>query len=410
MHISVIFHKLIRAGLIIGISLFFLQPFYLPFYHHAPRSGAIHTIVVKKPRVTIIPTSSYLPDPVYTSENLGINLPWLDTHDGKEFFNWLGKAYRSDLIENDLADIEKMGITKVRTFCQMESIFEYKDGEFQMNQRYAQHLDDYLDRAKRHHISVICVMGDGNYEGEAQNLDGHLHLELIQTLSGREVYKKAYQKYITYFKKHDNILMWEIHNEPYGLLSWSKAAKEKHVTRDQMHAYLKDAYSVIKPLVGSVYVGFSDLEEKEQEVFQNFSSDTLRKKYIDDVTDVYAMHIYRGNEQQIFDFSKVTTKPKWVLELGSYNYNDPDSKEHPLPAAYELYDEEENYVAVVPIARKLQATGFSLIMPWGFTSNFGMVEHNRDGTHTLKKLTLYMKEQLQQSKQLLDTPTSVPTR
>jgi hypothetical protein len=39
-------------------------------------------------------------------------------------------------------------------------------------------------------------------------------------------------------------------------------------------------------------------------------------------------------------------------------------------------------------------TKFGMASPWAFTANNGMVKHNPDGSHTLLKLALFMKEQL----------------
>lgn len=393
-----IIYKIFRAVVLMGISLFFLFPFALPF------KNSVINLFTHPPQPTniITPVSKASEDPVdwdqkpvtYTSDNLGINLPWLDTHNGKAEINWLNKSYKSNLIENDLKTIQEMGITKIRSWCQMESVFNYKDGKFVLNEIYAKNLDDFLNRADKHGISVICVMADGNYKGESKDLDGNFHWDLIQTPEGLEIYKQAYIDYINHFKSHPNILMWDIHNEPYGSTNWSFAAKKLNVTTPQVHTYLLQSYKTIKPLAGNAMVGFSDLEEENQAIFKFFSSETMRKAYVDDSTDVYAMHIYRASPEQVADFRKLNNKPKWVIELGAYNYSDPDAVGHPIAAANELYNTDENYIAVTQISKKLLNSGFSLIMPWGFSANDGMVKHNPDGTHTLLRLAQFMKDQL----------------
>ena len=46
------------------------------------------------------------------------------------------------------------------------------------------------------------------------------------------------------------------------------------------------------------------------------------------------------------------------------------------------------------ITEKLIDSGFSCVYPWAWSSNTGMVVHNPDGTHTIKKLPIWMKSQL----------------
>ena len=141
-------------------------------------------------------------------------------------------------------------------------------------------------------------------------------------------------------------------------------------------------------------MGISELEEEEQEMYQIFSDTEKRRMFIDDVTDVYSMHIYRNNASQVADFSNLTGKPKWVVELGAYNYDDPYAKEHPVPGFSELFDTNKNYNATIDISRKLLNSNFTIIMPWAFTSNNGMVRHNTNGSHELLKFAQFMKKQL----------------
>lgn len=392
--------RFFQFSIVITITIFFL----FPYYHAGSAIFSKKNDFSTKKDASIINPLSKNPvksdiildeKPVtYTSDNLGINLPWLDLHNGKEVSNWLNTKYNTKLIDDDLSEIRSLGVTKVRTFCQMESIYNFSNGRFVLNELYAKNLDDYLNRAEKYGISVVCVIGDWNYNETPKDLEGFIHLDLIRTKEGQQVYKDAYISYINRFKIHKNILMWEIVNEPYASLTWSPSARELNITPQIVHAFLVQSYNTIKALAGNTFVGFSDLEEEQQSIFKLYSDPNKRKTFVDDCTDVYAMHIYRASSSEVADFSNLNDKPKWVLELGSYNYYDSDGSEHPFPAFNELYDQNENYVAVVQISRKLINSGFTLIMPWSFTSNSGMVKHNSDGSHTLYRLTQFIKDQL----------------
>lgn len=409
--------KVLQGTLVITITTFFLLPYFRAssaVFNSQNKSQAesyISPLATDGSSLTVNNTTyeSWSNQAVvYTPDNLGISLPWLDLHNGTEEINWLNTKYKPKLIENDLTTIQSMGITKVRAFCQMESIFNYTNGEFVLNEEYAKNLDDFLNRAEKHGIAVICVLGDGNYDGSPKDLSGNFHWDLIQKPEGLQVYKDAYVAYIDRFSSHRNILMWDIFNEPYGSLTWSFSAKALKITPDQVHSYLLQSYKVVKPLAGNAFVGFSDIEEEQQSIYQLFSDPNKRKKLVDDCTDIYAMHIYRALASEVADFRSLNGKPKWVLELGNYNYSDPEAIEHPIPADHELYNPEENYIAVTQISRKLLNSGFTLIMPWGFASNNGMVKHNPDGSHTLLKLAQFMKDQLLLYKSSLEvSPSSV---
>ncbi len=389
MPVKAIVFKLTRAFLLMGVSLYFLSPFITPAFYDT-------NILSLTPKI-IDPAPTK--QSKFNSNNLGINLPWLDLGDGTQVLNWLNTNYNGALIEEDIQFVSKMGITQIRSFCQMESVFNYTDGKFILNDEYAANLDNFLDTAENHGLKVICVMGNGNHDGNPQDLDGFLRWEMLQSEAGLVAYKNAYEDYINRFKHHDNILMWEINNEPYSSITWSGAAQSFNITQDQVHNYLVMAYQTIKPMVGQTLVGFSDLEEKQQPKYRTYSDEAFRVKYIDDSTDVYSMHIYRMSADEIADFSNLTSKPKWVTELGAYNYDDPQAVNHPVPGHNELYDPDANYSAVTSIGEKLIDTGFTLIMPWSFTSNPGLVKHNPDGSHTLLKLGLYINEQLNGSAQ-----------
>ena len=332
----------------------------------------------------------------YTADSLGINLPWLDLHNGEDFkfvYNWLNASYHRALIEADFAEIEAMGIRKIRCFCAMEWVFDFRDGAFHLNPENAKKLDHFLGRAEHHGIQAIVVMGDGNSDSKSA-LDGKFRWSLIRSAQGRQIYADAYVAYVRRFGCHRNILMWEVHNEPYGVLTWSPAARALGITQEQVHDYLRLSYTSLKPVAGDVPVGFSEMEEKEQDKYHMFGDEAKRKALIDDSTDIYSMHFYRASPDQIEDFRTLAGKPKWASELGSYNYSDRRAKGHPLPANNELYDGPKNDQAVRPLAQKLINSGFTLIMPWAFSSNPGVVTHNRNGTHTLGPLALYIKREL----------------
>lgn len=340
----------------------------------------------------------------YASDSLGINLPWLDLHSGDDFrlaYNWLGASWDSSLAESDLEEIEAMGVRKIRCFCVMESVFDFRGGTFRLNPDHARHLDDFLDRSERHNIQVICVMSDGNAGKRPR--EGQFRWNLIQSREGRQIYADAYVEYIRRFGHHHNILMWEVNNEPYGSLTWSPAARARRITQEDVHDYLRLSYLSLKPFAGDVPVGFSEMEEKEQDKYHMFGDACRRRTLIDDCTDVYSMHFYRAAPDQIEDFRALTGKPKWATELGSYNYSDPNAKSHPLPANDELYDGAKNDQAVRLLAPKLIYSGFTLIMPWAFSSNPGLVAHNRDGTHTLGPLARYIKRELTEAGAVVTT-------
>ena len=93
--------------------------------------------------------------------------------------------------------------------------------------------------------------------------------------------------------------------------------------------------------------------------------------------------------------SEITGKPKWCLELGSYNYDDPTGVDHAgLPAHDELLREAPNYHAFRRLSRALLAVGFDLFMPWSMASNPGMFVHEPDGRHLVKELPRWMAGQI----------------
>lgn len=319
----------------------------------------------------------------FTSENTGVNLPWLNKHDGYQSTNWLNVDYDSTKIEADLALVESLGFTKIRTFLQIESVMAY-DAGFTWNVTAKANLNDFFDRCENHGISVIAVMNSGNHDGECASLDGKFRWDLPKTQGGIDVMVAAQTLYINELKTRD-ILMFEFCNEPYCELTWSAGAISAGTTKAQMHTYLVQSYNNAK-LLTDIPVGFSELEEEEQEIYQTFSSASNRANYVDDCTDIYSMHIYRPDSSYVYDFSSVVGKTKWCSEFGHLNYNDPSASEHPAAGNLELYKEASNFDAVMSISPKLINDGFGLIMPWSVADNNGFIKHNADGSHGVCRL------------------------
>jgi len=235
------------------------------------------------------------------------------------------------------------------------------------------------------------IMGDGGSTHEKpKSLDGHFHWELLQSAEGLRAIRDACVDYVNRYKKFKNILMWEIANEPYGNMTWAKYPQDLGISQDQTYRYLKIVYDALKPLTNA-YVGFSDMEEEQQEKYRLFSNDEFRKNYIDGATDVYSIHIYRKSPDELYEFSKLTDKPKWCTELGSYNFTTVDPNTHAGILAHgELWEEKDNFDSVTSIIPKLLRDDFTLILPWSFTGNRGMVIHHQDGSHELRALPLWM--------------------
>jgi hypothetical protein len=268
---------------------------------------------------------------------------------------------------------------------------------FSLDRKAAGHLHDFLDHANKLGVSVIVVMTDGHIDGTEppKNFDGKFRWELVKAEPESSTYLRAFEAYVREFGRHSNVAMWEIQNEPYGNLTWSSWPQSLGVTPDETHRFLLATYQAIKSLAGSVPVGFSDLEEEQQDKYKLFSDPQRRDAFVDDCTDVYSMHCYRGRPDQLFDFTSLTGKPKWCTELGSYNYRDLTGKDHNGVAAdNDLYDEAKNLAVVQSLSLVLFDQGFELVMPWGLTANGGMVAHRSDGGHDLKALPRWMAEQL----------------
>ena len=330
------------------------------------------------------------------NSNLGINFAWLNNHDGSEITNWLNIKYDPAKVNADLDGIQNTGIRKVRAFLQIDSVMSCNGTSFVWNEQSRSNLNDFVKKCKLRGIHLIVVMDTGNSEGNTYtNLDGKFKWPLIKTQQGIDKYLVAQTMYINELKSYNNILMFEIMSEPYAELTWSLDAKASDVTKDDVHNYLKQSYNNAKRLT-NVPVGFSDYEEEEQGKYRTFSDDANREKYIDDCTDIYSMHIYRPDASYLYDFSKLTSKPKWLSEFGNLNYEDLDIAKsyRKLVGHNELYDTEKNFNAVISIAPKAESDGFSGMYLWSWSSNIGMVSHNPDGTHTVKKLLLWVKSQI----------------
>jgi hypothetical protein len=306
---------------------------------------------------------------------------------------WM-EDYRPRLVDDDLDEVERLGVRIIRVFAPVEAVMAYVDKQFVMEARRAEHVDQFLAAAGRRGLKVILVMGDGNVGQQPKSLDGKFRWELVQSADGLKALTAAHVAYVRRFRQHEHVLMWEVANEPYGNLTWAAYPQQLGVSLDQTHGHLRAIYEALRPLTRA-YVGFSDLHEEQQEKYRLFTSPEFRRRYIDDATDVYALHIYRASPDEVPDFSQLRGKPKWCSELGSYNYMDETGAGHAgQPARGELWRERENFEAVTSILPKLLDGGFELVLPWAFTANDGMVVHRRDGSHEVKSLPRWMQTQL----------------
>ncbi len=325
--------------------------------------------------------------------NMGLNYPWVDDHQGRILILWM-RDYPAHLVEDDLQTIAALGVRVIRVFAPLEGIMSYGDADFTLVEERAANVDRLLESAARRGIRVVLVMADGNVQQRPADLDGKFRWELVQSGTGRRALSAACAAYVRRFRKHENVLMWELANEPYGNLTWAAYPQQLNVSRDETHEYLRAAYEAAKPLTAAP-VGFSDLHEEQQEKYRHFTDAEFRRRYIDDATDVYSIHIYRASLREVPDFAGLTGKPKWCSELGSYNYFDETGLAHAgQPARGELWDEHQNLEAVTTIGPKLLESGFELVLPWAFTSNDGIVVHRPDGSHELKSLPRWLQSQL----------------
>lgn len=328
-----------------------------------------------------------------TSTSIGINLPWLNNHNGGQVANFIGTAYDAAKIHADIDLIASMGVRRVRLFVAMESLFSWDGSHFSPVAAYMANLHDLLGYLATKNMQAIVIMGDGHVDSAPQNLDGKFRWDLIQTTAGVNAIVAGLMAYVREFDTHDSVLMYEMHNEPYGAGApggWGMYAQTLGITEAQIHHYLLTAYTALKPLTARL-VGFSDYEEEEQAKFHRYSDPAIRAATVDDCTDVYSMHFYRVDQSQLYDFRGLGGKPKWASELGGYNFTGQLAS---ITGHGELYDETANSLAYRTLARKLYAMGFELTMVWSLADNPGFVVHNADGSHTLKALAKWIKNQL----------------
>jgi hypothetical protein len=326
-----------------------------------------------------------------------MNLAWLNDHHGSERPNWLSQGFDESLVAGDLDVLAVLGIRIVRAFCPLEAVMSYDGNTFSLDAERSGNLHKFLDAAAARMIAVAVVMGDGHVDSDraAQSLDGKFRWELVVSPAGIDVYRRAVSTYVKEFARHTNVMFWELHSEPYGNLTWSSWPQRLGVTPAQAHNYLTATYRVAKELVGSTPVGISDLEEEQQDKYKLFSVPSRRAALVDDCSDVYAMHVYRETASQLADFTGFSGKPKWCLELGAYNYNDPTGVGHNnLPAHNELYDEHTNAQVFEALGTVLAGIGFELLMPWSMADNGGMFIHQPNGTHLVKELPRWMAGEL----------------
>lgn len=328
--------------------------------------------------------------------NLGLCYAWPDTHDGGQMINWLGADHPAGLVRDDLATMASMGIVKVRMFCQLESIMSFDGRQFSLVPELAANLHRTFDEAEALGISILPVMTESHVNEPVTDLDGKFRWDLALTPSGRAIYGRALEAYATEFATHDNVVMWETQNEPYGNITWATIPAQLEVTDEDAHEWLRVAYDAVKGVVGDeALVGFSDLEEDQQDKYRLVADAERRGALVDDCTDVYSLHIYRNETAQIADLGDVTDKPLWCVELGAYNYDDPTGEAHGgQPAHDDLYDERVNADVLREMAPFLVDVGFELLMPWSFANNGGMVEHRPDGSHDLKASARWMVDEL----------------
>jgi len=332
--------------------------------------------------------------PNYTPTTLGINYYNMNLHDGTNPITWL-QSYDATKADNDLALLQTSGITKIRVFAPLESIMSYASSVFTMNSTYRDNLKDFLTKANSHGISCILVMSRGETPSAPSSLDGYTRWELVLTSNGRTAYKNAMVAYVSAVDTFSNILMYELCNEPYSCAAgFSAYAVTESVTQQNVLDWLTLCYGALKSTTAKP-VGISEYEEEEQATYQYFSDATKRTTYIDPVTDIYSMHVYRPDNTYMADFRQLTSKPKWLSEVGHLNYSDPTASSHPIAGNDELFNALYDPQAVRSITRKALNAGFSLVMPWSFADNANVVvSHNGDGTHTPKEVLLWMQATL----------------
>lgn len=332
---------------------------------------------------------------VYLHSNLGINFFALNQHGREDPNRWLTTPYDVAQVEGDLAMLASLGIRLLRVWAPAECVIDFSGNRAPRPNAFARNLQDFLTRCIAYDMRFILVMADGHQSHRAQPpFDGMFLWERIQSRDGRRRYADAYVAYVDLIAPLGNVCCWEIANEPYGNLTWAPYPQRLGITKEQIHAYLLTAYDAIKERVLEP-VGFSELEEEEQPKYRVFSDPMHRKTYIDDCTDYYSMHIYRASAAQMADFRDLTDKPKYLSEVGHYNYDDPTGEFHAGQRAHlELLQESPNARAVIELSTKALNSGFDFVLPWDASVNPGMFVHHPDGQHTIKALPRWMQSVL----------------
>lgn len=317
---------------------------------------------------------------LFTSGSLGINAPWLY---GKGV-NFIGSEYDKQAVRSQLKYISDMGFKIIRTWITVDSVFEYSggyNGDFSIRYDYVDNALDFLDVAYTFGLSVIVVMADGNSQSQPASLDGKVQWTLFKSDSGIEKYRKAMLELVNSLKSCESVYAWEVMNEPYGSGTnhgFSAWANEVGVTADDVHKWLKVMYNAVKGEDNQRIVCFSDYEEEQQEKYRIYINDEFRRKYIDDCTDVYSLHIYRPDSSYLADYRSITGKEKWIGEVGGINYTSGITVEHPIPGHGELYS-PRNKSSVISICNYLKNQGFSLFMPWSMADNNFIVDFSIRG-------------------------------
>jgi len=338
---------------------------------------------------------SSLLNPRFSANLLGMNYAFPHDHGKGQNIYWLGTGFDFRLIDQDMAEMARIGFRRVRLWAPIDSLYVVDVVHFKESEAAVQDLHRLLDLADRYDMQAILVMGDAHSQVAPKPFDGKFRWDIIQSPAGIAAYQMAVERYMREFRRHSNILMWELHNEPYANLTWSAFPQLCGITDDHIHTFLRQIYLAAKELAGPTLVGISELEELQQEKYRMFSNPNRRASFVDDVSDVYSVHIYRSRVEQLSDLSGMVGKPKWCSELGSYNYVDETGESHCGQAANnELRQEEANFETVRALIPALIAMGFELIMPWSFTDNDGMILHQLDQTHKWKSLSTWMHRQL----------------
>jgi hypothetical protein len=319
----------------------------------------------------------------------------LNDHQGNQRVNWIGDGFDLGLVTADLDVLHDLGVERIRAFCQLESVMALDGNQFVFDAARLDDLHAFLGAAAARQMHVILVMGSGDVARSPVDFDGRFRWPMIREIDGLATYRDAIHAYVGELRAHPNVLAWETFNEPYATLAASSGLKRSRIDADSVHLYLMTAYQAVKEADAARPVTFSDLEEEEQPKYRLFSDDARRRAYVDDCTDIYSMHVFRARVDQLFAWDSVVDRPKWCVELGSYNYRDRTGRDHGgQPAALELYDEDANSQAVQELGWALLTMGFSLVMPWSMADNPGMFVHNLDGTHSVGRLPRWMAERL----------------